>query len=98
MVIYETLNSTGKILVFWISGRLWEVVANTRGGRTWKFDCTYGPPKEKWSRKKISVKRNCDGFSYANKTQRRGKYRLNESGLIITIAATYGKGHPSSQI
>ena len=30
---------TGKILVFWISGRLWEVVANTRGSCTWKFDC-----------------------------------------------------------
>ena len=40
MVIYERLDSAGKILVSWISGRLWEVVANTRGGRTWKFDCT----------------------------------------------------------
>ena len=35
---------TGNILVFWIGGRLWEVVAYerwslTRGGRTWRFNC-----------------------------------------------------------
>ena len=29
----------GNILVFWIGGRLWEVLAYERSGRTWRFNC-----------------------------------------------------------
>ena len=31
---------TGKILVFWIGGRLWAVVAYERSRRTWRFNCS----------------------------------------------------------
>ena len=43
---------TGKILVFWIGGRLWEVVAYERRGRTWMFDCSHirGTKTPCWSR------------------------------------------------
>ena len=44
--VYEGSNyykaSTGKVLVFWIGCRFWEVVANTRGGRKWRFDMYLG--------------------------------------------------------
>ena len=33
-------NLTTKILVFWIDGHLWEVVAYEGCGPTWRFDCT----------------------------------------------------------
>ena len=40
--VYEGSNyykaSTGKVLVFSIGRRFWEVVADTRGGRKWRFD------------------------------------------------------------
>ena len=30
---------TGKVLRFWMSGRLWEAGSLTRGGCTWRFNC-----------------------------------------------------------
>ena len=36
---YNCKALTGKILAFWIGGRLWEVVVY-EGFRAWRFDCT----------------------------------------------------------